>query len=356
MSKKYRAVCGDSSFFPSYCGDREYENDLPDATKLRWVDNIAEADRMGKRYCNEYNSQQIYPNMAMSYYIEDEEGDECELPQKYKKANSAVNYGIFQKEQVFIVDRISGIYIIKGAIEREFAENNQIRHLTTICVAFIMDGEHREKWIVHNRRHKQIAKGLESPEYSYNLFGGHCSTDGYALAPLLDVRINDDFLRRQMVRELNEEIMEIEDGDRHWPRVLEIWEDDKQKMMSDYPQTVTVSPYRFDDKDLIPIGFTEYSGHKNSEYSFVFALPILSGNYPRLIAADDYYLDGDHSKHNIALPVSVFSERELKRMMRFKKRKVEICDSITRLFEKENSPVLEKLRAEIKRCCYKGCE
>jgi len=283
--------------------------------------------------------------MAMSYYIEDEAGNECEISNEVNIANSAVKFGEARPEQLLLVDKNDGVYTITGVTDRKFAEKNNLRHLTTICVAYIADGIHKGKWIVHNRYHKQIAKGLQSPVVSYNLFGGHCTPGDYSLGSLMNVEVSEKFLRAQMLRELSEELLEKGDPSIRWrwDYALEVWENGKRKLSDGVPATTVVKSHYVTEKSLVPVGFTEYSDEKNSEYSFVFALPVASFLYNQLVAADDYYVEEDHSKRRIMLPLTVFSEDELKAMA-LSVREVEVCDSISRLFDEVNLPVLEKLR------------
>ena len=243
-------------------------------------------------------------------------------------------------EKLYIADKIKGKdtekYIVKGFVERKYAEEHKIRHVTTIIVPFIVDGDDKGKWIVHNRLAKQQAKYFEEngqlkPDNkpSYNLLGGHCTVldGGLGFGDL----ISEEFLLAEAMRELEEEAY-LEDLNGNI--ILEVWGADGKK-----DESKNKKAKKYTGAELIRIGFTEYESKNNVEYSYVFALPVKSDIYNSLLFADDY-----KAGHNVYLEKEKFHEAELKYMHENEKT-IEICDAITRLWLlPENEAVLNKLR------------
>jgi hypothetical protein len=246
-------------------------------------------------------------------------------------------------EKVYIIKKIGERFKITDTVDRVYAEEKNLRHLTTICVPFLIDGgkNKKGKWVVHDRYHKLVAKGKASPNIiikSFNLFGGHNNppeNSAHLIGSYIDEAILFDGLRK----ELNEEILQKTDKKTNVKK-LEVW--DKGKNTGEKESAV---PYPVPLFAPIPIGFAEYKDKSNTEYSYVFALPLKYNEYKQLIAADDYEIKG--KKHDISLPLKYFSENELAAMMNKNAPKVEICDAITRLFLPVNKTTLEKLRKVI---------
>ena len=220
-------------------------------------------------------------------------------------------------EKLYIAEKVGGEYIVKGFVEREYAEKHGIRHMTTIIVPFIRDGDDKGKWIVSDRMPKQRLKnknvykdGVEC-NVSYNLVGGHCTAEDYKLFGL---PIPPAVIEQCAEREICEEV---------------------KLDNSDYAH-----------EKLIEIGFTEYSSDDNVEYSFVYAMPVYRDDYEKLMFFDDY-IDKEDGKHkDIKLGKGIYTEEELKNM-HYNYPNTEICDAITRLWQSNNSDVLGKLHEAI---------
>lgn len=247
-------------------------------------------------------------------------------------------------EKLFIAEKINDEYIIKGFAEREYIEKYGIRHLTTIIIPYITDGNDKRKWILHDRsakiRAKMWVKGKCPPfktEYdkSYNLIGGHCSAEGNE--GLFGEPIQENLIREDAKRELTEEV--YTEGDDIF---LEIWDEN-----GNTGKTKSAKKYNCDDL-LEFVGVAEYGtvGSGNVEYSFVYALPISSVEYNNLLFADDYISPNDKKNHNVFLEKKLFTADELANMPIAcvnGKSSAEICDAITRLWLPQNKAVLKKL-------------
>ena len=232
-------------------------------------------------------------------------------------------------ERIITVEKQYGKIICSGSIERETAHQSGIRHLTVIVVPFVPDGKDQGKWLVHNRRDKQLAKGLSSPEFSYNLFGGHCNPPEEE-DMIIGKEIGKDLLLDSAVREMSEELFIRDDRGRN----LEVFGSDG---------FIRAIPYPVREDQLIPLGYADFDDSKDAEYSFYFALPVSAENIESYVAADDYIRE-DSCKGNVALPISLKSERELYALYQQNNSDIEICNAISRLWEPQNSTLLSKIR------------
>jgi len=257
-------------------------------------------------------------------------------------------------ELIYLVEKIEEEYKIIGIADRKLAEKANLRHLTTICVPFICDDGKDEEgndvkgnWIVHNRYHKQAAKGEECPPESYNLFGGHCTTESIEnIGSVVSESILFDGIRR----ELNEELLRKKTDEKDKIIKLEVWENGSRKMKNKKIVTIDAAQYHVPLFSIIPVGYTEYDGGSNREYSYVFALPVPYEAYKNLVAADDY--EKNAKKHNIFLPVKNFSESRLKELNKIANIKSHnLADAVFRLFEPQNEKTLIKLREKISEYC-----
>ena len=231
-------------------------------------------------------------------------------------------------ERIITVEKQNDSVVYSGSTLRDLAHLCGIRHLTVIIVPFIADGENKGKWLVHNRSDKQLAKGLVTPPYSYNLFGGHCNPPENEEA-LLGKEISPHLLLDAAVREMSEELFIREDRGRE----LEIFGTEN---------TIRVLPYPVSAEKLIPLGYADFNDTKDHECSYYFALPLPVQNPEGFIAADDY-LREDGSKGNVALPVSLKTERELYELYRENNSDIEICNAISRLWEEQNKELYHRL-------------
>jgi hypothetical protein len=230
-------------------------------------------------------------------------------------------------------------YDIVGFAERKYAEEHRLRHLTVIIVGFISDGKDKGKWVVHDRTEKQLAKGKKDAKSpSYNLIGGHVMVDMTDMSSVMDlagkntssVEIKEICLKAAQ-RELNEELYL-----RGWTAKLAV-------LKNGIPtnNVITVSPYKH--KPLIYIGISTYESNDNVEVSYIYALPIPSSDYDKLVAADDY-VDEKGKHRDIFLPISAYSECELKKLHQDSSiSNAEVCDAITRLWSEENEYVCKVL-------------
>ena len=254
-------------------------------------------------------------------------------------------------ELVYIVEEIEGEHKIIGVAERKLAEKANLRHLTTICVPFICDdGQDDEgnsikgNWIVHNRYHKQVAKGEKSPPEAYNLFGGHTNAETFAE---IGTTISEAVLFEGVRKELSEELFTKKKGAKSATAKLEVWEDGSPVEEGGKIATIDAAQYHVPLFGVIPVGFTEYESGSNKEYSYVFALPVPFEEYKNLVAADDYERDGE--KHSICLPVTSYSETQLKKLHEMADPgEVEVCDAILRLlYAPRNVATFSSLRSII---------
>ena len=232
-------------------------------------------------------------------------------------------------ERIIAIENKNGKIIYTGCVERDAAHQSGIRHLTVIIVPFLCDGANQGKWIVHNRRDKQLAKGLNTPEFSYNLFGGHCNPPENK-NDLIGKEISEELLLDSAMREMGEEFyLKSESG-----VALEIFNTKK---------AVFAKPYFLSRDSLIPLGRADYDDGRDAEYSFYYALPVPSADAENVIAADDY-IRADDSKGNIALPISFKSEQELYELYCQNNSNIEICNAVSRLWEPQNNTLLSKIR------------
>lgn len=232
------------------------------------------------------------------------------------------------KEKIITVERRGEKVIYTGSSDRDTAHKHGICHLTVIVVPFIADGADKGKWIIHDRRDKQLAKGLPCPGCSFNLFGGHCNPP-FSEAALIGEEIPEALLIDSALRELSEELyLSCDSGE-----ALERFGKN---------ETVLAKPYPLNENSLIGIGWTFFSDAADTECSFLYGLPVPSKDVESLIAADDY-IKPDGTKGNIALPVFIKTERELLDIYRENNSDTEICNAITRLWDERNSAVYKKL-------------
>jgi len=251
-------------------------------------------------------------------------------------------------ELVYIVEKTmsNNSCVIVDVEDKAQAERLNKKHLTTIIVPFLANGENKGKRIIHNRYHKTLAKLLLSKNTNdkvilskltsrrdktiYNLFGGHVNPPIEDPKKLIDSTINEDIIKKllknaneqfsnatieevlinSMLKELREELLIQTENANNTTKQLQVWGKDV-----DTGKTVLGNPYPVIISDIIPIGFTEYEKEDktNNEISYVFALPIPSSEYNTLIAADDYE-DNAGTKHDIYLPIDYKSIDELRAM------------------------------------------
>lgn len=229
-------------------------------------------------------------------------------------------------ERIITVDRQGDQIIYSGSAERNFAHQKGICHLTVIIIPFIADGKNKGKWVVHNRRDKQLAKGLACPAVSFNLFGGHCNPPKEE-ASLVDKEVRAELLLDSALRELSEELfLKADEG-----MALECFGSKDVIIAKRYPVNST---------DLIPLGYTYCKDKNDIECSYVYAFSVPSAVEERIIAADDY-TKSDGSKGNVALPVFLKSESEL--IKHHNLSESEICNAITRLWKPQNAEIHSKL-------------
>jgi hypothetical protein len=228
-------------------------------------------------------------------------------------------------------------YYVEDFIDRDYAEKNGVRHYTAIIVPFIMDGTEKGKWIVHDRTPKLWAKKKPvAYDKSYNLIGGHIKASDMSLkGKPMPEKILLDGAMAELSEELFIKSLELlEDVE------VEVWENSR---LTELRERVG----RYDSKDLIPVGFTEYDSDNNVEYSYVYALPIPSEDFDRLVSADDY-----GKNLNVKLNLEKFTEEQLKDL-HSNEPSIEVCDAITRLWDPINAQILVKLHDVI--CSVISC-
>jgi hypothetical protein len=232
-------------------------------------------------------------------------------------------------ETIFCGRKVSSDYIVAGVVDRDSAEKDGIRHFTTIIVPIITDGDHKGEWIVVDRTAKQWAKNKPTDYYkSYNLIGGHIKANEMSL---IGKPMTDEVLLEGALEELSEELFSSQ-SETSGNTSVELWEDGK---FTGRRENVG----KYNSNELIPIGYTEFTSAQNSEYSYVYVLPVPSMDIADLVAADDY-----GKNLNVKLDIEILSEEQLKDMHENDKC-VEICDAITRLWLPENTVVLAKLHS-----------
>lgn len=241
-------------------------------------------------------------------------------------------------EMVCLVEEQDGQVYINGMAERGTAERDGLRHLTVIVVPFIAAGPYAGCWVVHNRFEKQLAKGKQCPPLSLNLFGGHCDGAGEHMADLVGHPVPERLLRKNLLRELSEELYATGSSDDAAPSMLE------RRLNGSPTPDGAVKAYQYISPLSEPIaaGYTVYTGKSNLECSYIYALPIPGMDAEKLIAADDYRR-ADGTKGDLALPVILTTEAELRRQFQSGDSEREVCDAITRLWEKQNAGTYEKL-------------
>lgn len=234
-------------------------------------------------------------------------------------------------ERIITVEKADNKIIYTGSTERTTAEQYGIRHLTVIAAPIITEGKDKGKLLVHNRRDKQLAKGKACPKYSYNFFGGHCNPPAVE-SPLIGKPVNEELLLENILRELSEEMYLPTEADAK-TTVLENKADGS---------AIYAKPFPLNRSDLIPLGYTVYSSCNDNEFSFVYALPLTSDTAGRVIAADDFQKP-DGSKGNLALPTALMTLDDLRALYEKGDNDTEICNAISRLWEKQNEAVYRKL-------------
>ena len=237
-------------------------------------------------------------------------------------------------ERIVTVERKNGSIIYTGSVERELAERDGIRHLTVIIAPYITDGASRGFLITHNRHDKQLAKGKPCPEYSYNLFGGHCNPPDEGDGELIGHEVSEKFLLSNAMRELSEELYRKAQAD-------DIGAEELENRSGGQP--IYGAPYPVREDELIPLGYISCEEKYDMEYSYLYALPVSSVNAQSVIAADDYRR-ADGTKGNIALPSAIMSLDELRETHEKARPDAEVCNAITRLWNEQNKAVYIKLR------------
>lgn len=241
-------------------------------------------------------------------------------------------------EMVCLVEERDGRVYINGMAERGTAELDGLRHLTVIVVPFIAAGPYAGCWVVHNRFEKQLAKGKPCPPLSLNLFGGHYDGAGERMADLIGYPVPERLLRMYLLREMSEELYTTEISADTAPIMLE-----RRLNGSSSPDGgIRAHPYASPLSEPIPAGYTVYTSKSNLECSYIYALPIPGMDAEKLIAADDYRR-ADGTKGDLLLPVILTTEAELRRQFQSGDPEIEVCDAITRLWEKQNAGTHEKL-------------
>ena len=237
-------------------------------------------------------------------------------------------------EKIIIAEeRDDGIYMA-GSISRKEAEKNGTPHLTVVTIAFITDGGNKGSVIVHNRHDKQISKGIDCKNYSYNFFGGHCNPLNKNTENMYGSPVSDEFMLENMLRELSEEMF-ISTNEKDTEAVF-------LKNITT-GENIPAKPFRANGHDLIKLGITIYKSRYDNEYSYYYALPVSKETADTIISADDCE-KSDGTKINIMLQTSFMSLERLEQIYRENRDDTEICNAISRLFEKENSSVLKKLK------------
>ena len=244
--------------------------------------------------------------------------------------------------------------MVRGAVDRDYAHEHGISHLTTIIVPFICAGDDAGLLIVQDRTTKLWATGeAVNFKYNYNFIGGHVKAE----EDILSKEITFSLLQQGALDELHEELF---DSRALTPLdiKLEIWEDG----LGLGSGKVCPAIGRYSSQPLIPIGFAEYESEgfdkrgkrvkHNREHSYVFALPVHPEDFEFLISADDFKDEGG-STHHLMLQLEKISVAELFvicNMSGFRPDKeAEIADAIRRLWKKENKKTYENLISEIKK-------
>ena len=173
---------------------------------------------------------------------------------------------------------------------------------------------------------------------SLDLFGGHC----YAQVSQIGYIVEESDMMFGVMREMNRRLLLRGSGE----ITLEVWEEKLREPV--FMGRQTASPYlEYADGDWINMGLVEYRDEANSEYSYVFAMPIPAYDVEQLLAAGKYPRDGE--KQGVQLPLHMYAEEELRALYGFRMPNREICDAITRLWEPQNAETYARLTDFINR-------
>jgi hypothetical protein len=250
-----------------------------------------------------------------------------------KTTEAAKNY----QEPLYQIYKRGGRYFSEAFVDRKRAHDRSdpVRHGTVITVAFVADGKDKGKWIVCDCTPKKWANGTKPANAPlYNFFGsGHIianlETEGFGEIDrsVLDETVRKELSEELLVRSENNEIR------------LEVWKDEENT-----GEHIGAKPYLYDEKNLKPIGWSEFDGDDNMEYSYIYSLAIPASDVPLLLSGDD----GPDST-SVYLPVRVMSELELLKapyvtqVSGAKKKKAACLDAISRLWDILNIETYEKL-------------
>ncbi|MDR2572627.1 MAG: hypothetical protein LBD23_20365 [Oscillospiraceae bacterium] len=257
-------------------------------------------------------------------------------------------------EHVTIIEKVrEDSYKIIGDVERDYAHDNNLSHVTVIGVPFVYDGDSPEI-ILHNNYFKAVAKLkhrkditeeerikklAKLPKISLNVApAGHCCPDDSL------EYVTESFLFENLRKEMSEECYVKTDKDNPQAVKLEKWEYAEKEYArpiggaEGYEYGV---PYDCPLFVPIPIGFAEHKADGNVEHSYVFALPFSTEEYNSLLLADDV----DGLEHHLLLPHEKCPISELKD-------DGSLLDAITRLFfNPDNKKVLDRLMEVIDEYC-----
>jgi len=254
-------------------------------------------------------------------------------------------------EKVIIIKIIGKMLSIVGTICRDFAHKNRLCHITVICIAFIADGVKRGNVIVSNTLYRQIAKLRSSKDLTeeeiaaktkaivtvLNFPGGHCTPEREHHEYVTESMLFSS-LRKELSEELLFEVSEETRKSHLNVKRLDVWEGDHNGEYNPTGQSKYALPCHIPLFAPIPIGFAEHDGEENVEQSYVFAVPISSKTYQKLLIADDY-IDKGGIRHDLLLPHKDFPIDELRA-------KIGECqDAITRILIKPD--LLQKLTVTI---------
>lgn len=249
----------------------------------------------------------------------------------------------------------SGFQVV-GVVEREAMHEMAIRHVTTIGILVITDGPDAGKLVVHDRYAKLVGKAearektsadcelkaiqlRANPFQSYNLFGGHLAVPD--TLPVRDIgrNLTEEEPRQCILHELAEELaLTPAPGQTEGLRTVYRREADGSMM----PVTVASFPVR--KEEVVYMGMTDYVSANNTEFSFVYAIPISAEVYQHVVATDNYY-DQNGCLIDVLLSVEAFSLEEICAMNTLKPQGKELCDAITRLLDMKNNDLWQSLCA-----------
>jgi translation initiation factor 2 beta subunit (eIF-2beta)/eIF-5 len=243
---------------------------------------------------------------------------------------------LFMGESIYKGEKIGSDYYVVGTVDRDDAEKNGIRHYTAIIVPFVMDGEDKGKWIVHDRTAKQWAKKKPVKyEKSYNLIGGHIKAEK-KYSYLIGKTMPPEILLEGALEELSEELFTT-------AAFVPLADVTVQKWVNEEFTNKEKYVARYYPRRLISIGYTEYTSKNNVEFSYVYALPIPEKDLKTLISADDY-----GKNMNVELNLEIISEGQLFDLYK-NNLNIEVCDAITRLWQPDNAEILDILHTIIGR-------